>query len=268
MVLRLLPAGLSRDDPAREVRSVPDRGGLHAAGLSWNSQAKLTAQPFRFMRLGASFVSNLYNYKGDLPPRDGTGDPTDPWPDYGFGYPYWTAAAYADFTFGNNLLFSLRGGSFYNNTTDQLVQPTPRYVHGGTGNSVFPDIPAEYIRPRGWANCPRAPQRHRKEAGPEILCRRRPGVLSQLRRGACLEVRGPVVADDRRLEVRLQISGLPEHRLGLEPVPHLSGPELRPRDLWLLQRDRKKRVRSATSSRSTRTAGRCIFRTAGRSRAA
>jgi Carboxypeptidase regulatory-like domain/TonB dependent receptor-like, beta-barrel len=121
----------------------------------WNSQAKLTAQPFQFMRLGASFVSNFHNYKGELPPRDGTGDPNDVWPDYGYRYPYWTAAGYADFTFSNSLLFSLRGGTFYNNQTDQLVQPTsPRYQHGGTGNSVFPGIPAEYIRPRGWTNMP------------------------------------------------------------------------------------------------------------------
>jgi len=122
----------------------------------WNFQAKLTSQPFKSVRLGASFVSNLNNYKGDLPPRDGTGSPTDRWSDYGYSYPYWTAAAYADFTFGNNLLFSLRGGSFYNNTTDQLVQPTePLYSHGGMGNSVFPNIPTQYIRPRGWANMPR-----------------------------------------------------------------------------------------------------------------
>jgi hypothetical protein len=119
----------------------------------WNSQAKLTAQPFKFVRLGASFVSNFYNYKGDLPPRAGTGSPTDVWGGYGFRYPYWTAAAYADFTFGNNLLFSVRGGSFYNNTTDQLVQPhEPRYFHGGLGISVFPDIPSEYIRPWRWSN--------------------------------------------------------------------------------------------------------------------
>jgi hypothetical protein len=122
---------------------------------AWNAQGKLTAQPFRFMRLGASLVTNLKNYKGDLPPRNGTGDPTAVWPDYGFSYPYWTAAVYADVTVSNNVLFSVRGGAFSSNTTDQLVQPaSPRWSHGGTGNSVFPDIPAEYIRPRGWANMP------------------------------------------------------------------------------------------------------------------
>jgi hypothetical protein len=121
----------------------------------WNSQVKLTSQPFHFMRLGASFVSNFYNYKGELPPRNGTGSPTAPWADYGFSFPYWTAAAYADFTFGNNILFSLRGGSFYNNKTDQLVQPKePRYSQGGLGISVFPDIPSQYIKPIGWANMP------------------------------------------------------------------------------------------------------------------
>ncbi|OGD22694.1 MAG: hypothetical protein A2W03_16470, partial [Candidatus Aminicenantes bacterium RBG_16_63_16] len=121
----------------------------------WNSQVKLTAQPFRFVRLGASFVSNFYNYKGELPPRDGTGNPADVWPDYGFRFPYWTAAAYADFTFGNNMLFSLRGGTFYNNMTGQLVQPkSPRYAHGGLGISIYPNVPAEYVRPRGWASMP------------------------------------------------------------------------------------------------------------------
>ncbi len=144
-------------ETTRHVKFDPSliEGNFTRRDYYWNAQAKLTAQPFRFMRLGASFVSNLHNYKGDLPPRDGTGDPTAPWPDYGFNYPYWTAAAYADFTFGNNFLLSVRGGSFYNDQTDQLVQPTePRYVHSGTGNSVFPGIPSEYIRPRGWTNMP------------------------------------------------------------------------------------------------------------------
>ena len=52
-------------------------------------------------------------------------------------------------------MLSLRGGTFYSNITDQLVQPTePRWRHLGTGNSIYPDIPNEYIRPRGWQNMP------------------------------------------------------------------------------------------------------------------
>jgi hypothetical protein len=119
----------------------------------YNYQAKLTAQPFRFLRLGASYVNNFSKYKGALPNRDGTSNPDDVWPDYGYSYPNWSASGYADFTFGNNLLIGLRGGSFYTNTKDQLVQPDgPRWYHSGEGPSAFPDIPEDYIRPRGWSN--------------------------------------------------------------------------------------------------------------------
>jgi len=143
------------DQKKRHVKFDPSliEGDYTRRDYSWNSQVKLTSQPFPFMRLGASFVSNFYNYKGDLPPRAGTGSPTDLWGDYGFRFPYWTAAANADFTFGNNMLLSLRGGTFYNNRTGQLVQPgEPRYIHGGLGISTFPNIPAQYIKPRGWFN--------------------------------------------------------------------------------------------------------------------
>ena len=142
----------------RHVQFEPSliKGDYTRRDTYWNFQVKLTAQPFRFMRLGASFVNNFRKYKGELPPQAGTGDPMDVWPDYGYSFPNWTASAHADFMFGNDILLSLRGGSFYRNDwTDQLVQPTePRWVHIGAGNSVYPDIPAEYIRPRGWANMP------------------------------------------------------------------------------------------------------------------
>jgi hypothetical protein len=119
----------------------------------YNFQAKLTAQPFPFLRLGASYVNNFSKYKGRLPNRDGTSPPDDVWPDYGYSYPNWTASGYADFTLGNNLLIGLRGGSFYTNTKDQLVQPDgPRWYHWGEGASAFPDIPEEYIRPVRWSN--------------------------------------------------------------------------------------------------------------------
>jgi hypothetical protein len=120
---------------------------------SANFQLKLTAQPFKFLRLGASLVNNFSKFRGDLPPRDGTGDPTSPWPDYGWSYPNWSGTVHADVTFGNNALLSLRVGSFYTNTTDQLVKAeVPRWVHSGLGNSIFPEIPAEYVRPYGWTN--------------------------------------------------------------------------------------------------------------------
>ena len=185
----------------------------------------MTSQPFKFVRLGASFVSNFNNYKGDLPPRDGTGNPDDVWTDYGFRYPYWTAAAYADFTFGNNLLFSVRGGSFYNNTTDQLVQPTePRYAHGGTGNSVFPNIPSEYIRPRGWSNMASCALNvtekkvaQRSYVGGDLTYYLNFAGEHAWKFGA------QWVRTSEDWKVRLQVSGLSEHRVSLGPALHLSG---------------------------------------------
>jgi hypothetical protein len=121
----------------------------------WNFQCKLTSQPFRFMRLGVSFVNNFSKWKGELPPREGTGNPENPWAEQGYSFPIWSASAYADFTFGNNLLLSLRGGSFHENITDELLRPKePRWYHSAYGNSIYPDIPAEYIRPRYWSNMP------------------------------------------------------------------------------------------------------------------
>jgi hypothetical protein len=119
----------------------------------WNFQAKLTSQPFKFLRLGASFVNNFSKYKGALPLRDGTSNPDDFWPDYGYSYPKWSASAYADITLGNNLLIGLRGGSYYSNINHQLVQPSGiRWSLGGNGTAAFPEIPAELQRPRNWYN--------------------------------------------------------------------------------------------------------------------
>jgi hypothetical protein len=98
----------------------------------WNFQAKLTSQPFRFVRLGASFVNNFNKYKGELPPRDGTGNPADPWADRGYRYPYWTASAYADFTFGNNLLLSLREDLLHQyDRPAGAAHGAARYIHSG-----------------------------------------------------------------------------------------------------------------------------------------
>jgi hypothetical protein len=122
----------------------------------WNFHGKLTSQPFKFLRLSASFTNNFWKYKGVLPPQDGTGDPADVWSHYGWSFPNWSGAATADLTISNNALLSLRAGTFYTDYwTDQLVQPKePRYYIGGMGLSIYPDIPAEYIRPRLWSNMP------------------------------------------------------------------------------------------------------------------
>ncbi|MBN2408271.1 MAG: TonB-dependent receptor [Candidatus Aminicenantes bacterium] len=119
----------------------------------YNFQAKLTAQPLSFMRVGASFVNNFSKYKGNLPSRDGSGSSTDIYDQYGFSYPNYSFSGFADLTFGNNFMINVRGGRFFYNTTDQLVNSdSPRLYLRGYGTAAFPEIPAELQRPRYWQN--------------------------------------------------------------------------------------------------------------------
>ena len=119
----------------------------------YNFQVKLTAQPVGFMRLGVSYVNNFSKYKGNLPPRDGTGSITDVWGDYGFSYPNYTIQGFADLTFGNNFMINIRGGRFYYNTNKQLVNSTsPRLLMTGYGTAYYPQIPANLQKPLGWQN--------------------------------------------------------------------------------------------------------------------
>jgi hypothetical protein len=123
----------------------------------YNFQAKLTAQPARFMRVGLSYVNNFSKYKGNLPSRDGSGSSTDVYADYGFSYPNYTVQGFADMTFGNNFMINLRGGRFFYNTTNQLVNSTsPRWYMTGYGTHLFDgtalEIPEEYNMPLYWQN--------------------------------------------------------------------------------------------------------------------
>jgi hypothetical protein len=124
---------------------------------SYNFQAKLTAQPFSFMRIGGSFVNNFSKYRGNLPARDGTGNPDDVYSKYGFDYPDWSAQGFADLTFGNNFMANFRGGRFYYNTTNQqVVASDPHWMLMGNGTHSFDgtalQIPDQYQRPTGWQN--------------------------------------------------------------------------------------------------------------------
>ncbi|MEW6455569.1 MAG: TonB-dependent receptor [Acidobacteriota bacterium] len=132
----------------------PVIGDYTSKSYAYNFQGKITAQPFRFMRVGASFVNNFTKWRKSLPPRDGTGSPTDPrWERDGYDYPGWNAQGFADLTFGNNLMINIRGGRFFYDTTNQqFVSTEPRWFHYGDGTAKYPSIPSQYQRPRGWQN--------------------------------------------------------------------------------------------------------------------
>lgn len=135
----------------------PIEGRHEQDNWAFNYQAKITAQPFNFMRMGASYVNNFTKYRGSLPRRDGAGNPDDIYDKYGFDYPTYTAQGFADLSFGNNFMINLRAGRFFKNTTNQqVVAAIPRRYITGDGTTAFDDtlieIPAEYQRALYWQN--------------------------------------------------------------------------------------------------------------------
>jgi len=151
-------------DTTRDVQWVPAGtapDSSHTRNQTyWNGQFKLTAQPLKNLRLSAAGVSNFYKYRGTLPARDGTGNPEGNY-DVGFDYPNYSGTVTAEYSVGSNLFFSLRGGYFFRNTTNQQVKPPddPRWRflkeapgYASTNNLMFPEIPASLQHGTGWYN--------------------------------------------------------------------------------------------------------------------
>jgi len=110
----------------------------------YNGSIKISAAPAKGFRLAASFVSNFNNYRGSIPPIEGTGtDPAIyPWDKTGFDYPNYSAALTADYTIGNNLLISYRGGwHLQNENNQQLPVPDGPTYYFYYSNEIYSDDP-------------------------------------------------------------------------------------------------------------------------------
>ena len=92
----------------------------------YNGSIRLSAAPLQGLRLAASFVNNFSRYRGALPSIQGYDDSAYEWGQEGFDYPNWTTALTADYSIGNNLLISYRGGWHLQNQTNQQIVPPDR----------------------------------------------------------------------------------------------------------------------------------------------
>ena len=145
--------------PAQRARTRPvtfliddSRGNFDRKDLELNYSGKLTAQPLRNLRLSASFINNFWKYRGGLPTDDGAGSPTVEWSRNGYDYPNWSTSASLDYTVGNNLMISARGGFFFSDNNNQQLTPSePLWMFRQT-NARYAEIPANLVRPRGWMN--------------------------------------------------------------------------------------------------------------------
>jgi hypothetical protein len=130
-----------------------------------NFALKLTSQPIKNLRLGASMVNNFFKYKGDLSNFFGNSKPARSYDDYGFSYPNLSGNFSADLSLGNNFMFSARVGYFKTDENKQLVQSTEPCFQfmteapGGyfkTTNIGLLDVPAAYQKAAGYINYARA----------------------------------------------------------------------------------------------------------------
>jgi hypothetical protein len=89
----------------------------------YNGSIKLSAAPFAGLRLSASFINNFTKYRGALPSIVGNGDDTYEWQKEGMDYPNWTGSLTADYSVGNKLLITYRGGWHRKNENNQQLLP-------------------------------------------------------------------------------------------------------------------------------------------------
>ena len=120
-----------------------------------NGSFKLTAAPAPGLRLAASFVNNFTRYRGVLPSLVGNDDSTYEYGQEGMDYPNWTGALTADYSVGNDLLLSYRGGyHLQNENNQQLLPPMPRRIISPTGTPST--APTRSTRPIRTSSSPRA----------------------------------------------------------------------------------------------------------------
>ncbi len=124
----------------------------------FNGSARLSAAPITGLRLSASFINNFSKYRGALPSIIGWDDPAYEWGKEGFDYPNSTVALTGDYTIGNNLLLSYRGGwHMENENNQQILPPDSSTYYFAYSNSPFSEDPFFVANPDllhggGWSN--------------------------------------------------------------------------------------------------------------------
>jgi hypothetical protein len=141
--------------PARDV---------HYRQVDWNGQAKISAQPFKNLRVSAGIINNLSVQRGQLPASYNASTTVD-YDSYGFNYPNMSTSVTADWIVTNNFMVSARGGFFRTNQNNQLpptgltepvyiFQMEQPYSYAATTNVGLLDVPVSYQHPANWQNQP------------------------------------------------------------------------------------------------------------------
>jgi hypothetical protein len=122
------------------------------------ASVRLTAAPAAGLRLSATFINNFTNYRGALPTIIGNGAATYDWELEGYDYPNVSASLTADYSIGNNVLISYRGGWHEQNQNNQQIAPPDSSTYQfNTTNSIYATDPfyvanPDLIQTTGWTN--------------------------------------------------------------------------------------------------------------------
>jgi hypothetical protein len=146
--------------------AIPSRN-VHQKQVDWNGQAKLSAQPFKNLRVSAGFINNLSIVRGGASgfPNSYDASTTLDYDAYEFNYPNMSASATADLIVTSNFMVSARGGFFRTDQNHQVPGPSTSPYYGfrmeqpfsyaSSNNLMFPEIPANLQHGPSWQNFPR-----------------------------------------------------------------------------------------------------------------
>ncbi len=114
----------------------------------YNGSIKLSAAPVKGLRLAASYINNFGRDRGLLPDIQGWDNSDYAYDKWGYDYPNWTAAVTADYSVGNNLLISYRGGWHLQNQNNQQIKPPAGTTYNfNYSNSRYADDPFYVAHP-------------------------------------------------------------------------------------------------------------------------
>lgn len=111
---------------------------FEAKNTGLGASIRLSSAPLAGLRLSASFINNFTTYRGALPTIIGNGAAAYDWAKEGTDYPNASASLTADYSMGNNLLISYRGGWHEQNQNNQQIIPpdSSTYLFNNT-NSIY-----------------------------------------------------------------------------------------------------------------------------------
>jgi hypothetical protein len=124
----------------------------------YGGSIRLPAAPMKGLRLSAGFIENFTNYRGSIPTIVGNGDDTFDWANDGLDYPNVSASLTADYSLGNNVLLTYRGGWHEQNQNNQQVAPPDGSTYYfGTSNDIYGSDPFYVTNPTliedgGWSS--------------------------------------------------------------------------------------------------------------------